>query len=52
MGGRASAAAPEGEVPPRTREFGGPVQVRCVDAGSRDGCEIAIAAAFNSVYDA
>ncbi|WP_406446928.1 oxidoreductase [Streptomyces sp. NBC_01613] len=43
---------PEGEVPAGAREFGGSVQVRCVDAGSCNGCEIEIAAAFNPVYDA
>jgi Ni,Fe-hydrogenase III small subunit len=42
---------PEGG-PPQAREFGGSVQVRCVDAGSCNGCEIEIAAAFNPVYDA
>ncbi|MGW3974696.1 NADH-quinone oxidoreductase subunit B family protein [Streptomyces ardesiacus] len=36
----------------QAREFGGSVQVRCVDAGSCNGCEIEIAAAFNPVYDA
>ncbi|MDF3149025.1 MULTISPECIES: oxidoreductase [unclassified Streptomyces] len=43
---------PEDEVPGRAREFGGSVQVRCVDAGSCNGCEIEIAAAFSPVYDA
>ena len=43
---------PEGDVLPQAREFGGSVQVRCVDAGSCNGCEIEIAAAFNPVYDA
>lgn len=43
---------PEGEVLPQAREFGGSVQVRCVDAGSCNGCEIEIAAAFNPVHDA
>ncbi|MEV8018071.1 oxidoreductase [Streptomyces sp. NPDC086554] len=43
---------PEGEVPSKAREFGGSVQVRCVDAGSCNGCEIEIAAAFGPVYDA
>lgn len=43
---------PEGEPPVQAREFGGSVQVRCVDAGSCNGCEIEIAAAFNPVYDA
>jgi Ni,Fe-hydrogenase III small subunit len=43
---------PEGHVPPQAKEFGGSVQVRCVDAGSCNGCEIEIAGAFNPVYDA
>ncbi|MEU6535343.1 oxidoreductase [Streptomyces sp. NPDC047000] len=43
---------PEGETLPQAREFGGSVQVRCVDAGSCNGCEIEIAAAFNPVHDA
>ncbi|EST36602.1 NADH-quinone oxidoreductase subunit B family protein [Streptomyces roseochromogenus] len=43
---------PDGEVPEKARQFGGSVQVRCVDAGSCNGCEIEIAAAFNPVYDA
>ncbi|MFI6547212.1 NADH-quinone oxidoreductase subunit B family protein [Streptomyces prunicolor] len=43
---------PDGEQPPAAREFGGSVQVRCVDAGSCNGCEIEIVGAFNPVYDA
>ncbi|MCX5562828.1 NADH-quinone oxidoreductase subunit B family protein [Streptomyces sp. NBC_00038] len=43
---------PQGERPAVAGEFGGSVQVRCVDAGSCNGCEIEIAAAFNPVYDA
>jgi Ni,Fe-hydrogenase III small subunit len=43
---------PEGEMPAKARELGGSVQVRCIDAGSCNGCEIEIAAAFNPVYDA
>ncbi|MFI6686796.1 hypothetical protein [Streptomyces sp. NPDC050485] len=43
---------PEDEPPPTARQFGGSVQVRCVDAGSCNGCEIEIAAAFGPVYDA
>jgi Ni,Fe-hydrogenase III small subunit len=43
---------PVGEAPLGAREFGGSVQVRCVDAGSCNGCEIEIGAAFNPVYDA
>jgi hypothetical protein len=43
---------PKGEAPDKAGEFGGSVQVRCVDAGSCNGCEIEIAAAFNPMYDA
>lgn len=43
---------PTGDVPEKARELGGSAQVRCVDAGSCNGCEIEIAAAFNPVYDA
>lgn len=37
---------------PRARELGGSVQLRHVDAGSCNGCEIEIGAAFGAVYDA
>ncbi|WP_043267501.1 oxidoreductase [Streptomyces sp. CT34] len=37
---------------PAARALGGSAQVRCIDAGSCNGCEIEIAAAFNPVYDA
>ncbi|WP_131786204.1 NADH-quinone oxidoreductase subunit B family protein [Protofrankia symbiont of Coriaria ruscifolia] len=43
---------PQEERPPAARELAGSVQVRCVDAGSCNGCEIEIAAAFGPVYDA
>ncbi|MFJ8111370.1 NADH-quinone oxidoreductase subunit B family protein [Streptomyces sp. NPDC096132] len=43
---------PAGDVPAKARELGGSAQVRCVDAGSCNGCEIEIAAAFNPVHDA
>ncbi|WP_225094536.1 NADH-quinone oxidoreductase subunit B family protein [Streptomyces sp. CoH27] len=43
---------PAGDVPEAARELRGSAQVRCVDAGSCNGCEIEIAAAFNPVYDA
>ncbi|WP_241740765.1 oxidoreductase [Streptomyces sp. L2] len=39
-------------MPETARQLGGSVQVRCVDAGSCNGCEIEITAAFNPVYDA
>ncbi|WP_250287511.1 MULTISPECIES: NADH-quinone oxidoreductase subunit B family protein [unclassified Frankia] len=44
--------APRAECPPAARGLAGSVQVRCVDAGSCNGCEIEIAAAFGPVYDA
>ncbi|WP_406391191.1 oxidoreductase [Streptomyces sp. NBC_00882] len=53
--GRAAEPAPprpEGQAPPAARELGGSVQVRCVDAGSCNGCEIEITNAFGPVYDA
>ncbi|NUP39061.1 MAG: oxidoreductase [Streptomyces sp.] len=43
---------PEAGPPPAARELGGSVQVRCVDAGSCNGCEIEIGNAFGPVYDA
>jgi len=43
-----SSALPRGGVP----ALRGSVQVRHVDAGSCNGCEIEIAAAFGPVYDA
>lgn len=43
---------PEGERPAVAAEFGGSVQIRHVDAGSCNGCEVEIAAAFGPVYDA
>jgi Ni,Fe-hydrogenase III small subunit len=36
---------------PAAAELGGSVQVRCVDAGSCNGCEIEIGGAFGPVYD-
>jgi Ni,Fe-hydrogenase III small subunit len=36
----------------RAAVFGGSVQVRHVDAGSCNGCEVEIASAFGPVYDA
>ena len=51
--GRSAEPAPE---PPGALEqaeaFGGSVQVRHVDAGSCNGCEIEVAGAFGPVYDA
>ncbi|MPZ85315.1 MAG: NADH-quinone oxidoreductase subunit NuoB [Actinophytocola sp.] len=39
-------------VPAVAAELGGSVQVRHVDAGSCNGCEVEIASAFGPVYDA
>ncbi|NJP48307.1 NADH-quinone oxidoreductase subunit B family protein [Actinacidiphila epipremni] len=53
--GRVAEAAPprpEADPLPAARELGGSVQVRCVDAGSCNGCEIEIGNAFGPVYDA
>jgi formate hydrogenlyase subunit 7 len=51
--GRVAEPAPQApEVTPgRPRELSGSVQVRHVDAGSCNGCEIEVAAAFGPVYD-
>lgn len=43
-------ALPEG-VPGRPAALAGSVQVRHVDAGSCNGCEVEVAAAFGPVYD-
>ncbi|WP_327371728.1 NADH-quinone oxidoreductase subunit B family protein [Streptomyces sp. NBC_01217] len=43
---------PAEEPPPAARGLRGSVQVRHVDAGSCNGCEIEIGAAFGPVYDA
>ncbi len=53
--GRVAEKAPErepGEMPAKAAEFGGSVQIRHVDAGSCNGCEVEIASAFGPVYDA
>ncbi|WP_335645099.1 NADH-quinone oxidoreductase subunit B family protein [Amycolatopsis albispora] len=53
--GRVAEPAPPlagGEVPPITAELGGSVQVRHVDAGSCNGCEVEIGSVFGPVYDA
>jgi Ni,Fe-hydrogenase III small subunit len=39
-------------LPERARQLRGSVQIRHVDAGSCNGCEIEIAATFGPVYDA
>jgi hypothetical protein len=43
---------PSGEAPSAARGLCGSVQVRHVDAGSCNGCEIEIGMAFSPVYDA
>jgi Ni,Fe-hydrogenase III small subunit len=47
-----SAPAAPDPLPDLPRELTGSVQVRHVDAGSCNGCEIEIGAAFGPVYDA
>ena len=44
--------ATEQPPPPAAAAFDGSVQVRHVDAGSCNGCEVEIASAFSPVYDA
>lgn len=44
-------AKPSGERPEVAAELGGSVQIRHVDAGSCNGCEVEIASAFSPVYD-
>ncbi len=51
------AAEPAGPAPesvscPKAEALGGSVQLRHVDAGSCNGCEIEIGSAFGPVYDA
>ncbi|WP_329311459.1 NADH-quinone oxidoreductase subunit B family protein [Streptomyces sp. NBC_01262] len=43
---------PTENPPPAAQELGGSVQVRHIDAGSCNGCEIEIGNAFGPVYDA
>lgn len=53
--GRAAEPAPrrpEPALPARARALAGSVQVRHVDAGSCNGCEVEIASAFGPVHDA
>ncbi|TMR90137.1 NADH-quinone oxidoreductase subunit B family protein [Nonomuraea basaltis] len=56
--GRVAEPAPDKPVPDNTTvqstaaELGGSVQIRHVDAGSCNGCEVEIASAFGPVYDA
>ncbi|GGU19181.1 NADH-quinone oxidoreductase subunit B family protein [Streptomyces violascens] len=50
--GRVAEDAPPRPKPGDFPALAGSAQVRCVDAGSCNGCEIEIAAAFGPVYDA
>ncbi|MBP2328808.1 Ni,Fe-hydrogenase III small subunit [Kibdelosporangium banguiense] len=53
--GRVAQAAPprpEGDRPVAAAGLGGSVQIRHVDAGSCNGCEVEIGSAFGPVYDA
>lgn len=53
--GRVAEPAPErpgGQRPEVSVALGGSVQVRHVDAGSCNGCEVEIGSAFGPVYDA
>jgi Ni,Fe-hydrogenase III small subunit len=43
---------PSGQAPEPVRALGGSLQLRQVDAGSCNGCELEIASAFGPVYDA
>ncbi len=43
---------PSGDSPVAAKELRGSVQIRHVDAGSCNGCEVEIGAAFGPVYDA
>ncbi|MGP4016603.1 NADH-quinone oxidoreductase subunit B family protein [Saccharopolyspora sp. 5N708] len=45
-------AQPDGQRPPAAAQLGGSVQIRHVDAGSCNGCEVEIGSAFGPVYDA
>ncbi|GAA0564801.1 NADH-quinone oxidoreductase subunit B family protein [Actinomadura livida] len=45
-------ARPRGTVPGAAGELRGSVQIRHVDAGSCNGCEVEIASAFGPVHDA
>lgn len=45
-------ARPEGERPAAAEQLAGSVQIRHVDCGSCNGCEVEIGSAFGPVYDA
>jgi Ni,Fe-hydrogenase III small subunit len=48
----AEPAGPAGDTVPQAAALAGSVQVRHVDAGSCNGCEIEVGQAFSPVYDA
>jgi Ni,Fe-hydrogenase III small subunit len=48
----AEPAVPADRAVPKAGDLGGSVQVRHVDAGSCNGCEIELGQAFSPVYDA
>jgi Ni,Fe-hydrogenase III small subunit len=48
----AEPAVPADRGVPKAGDLGGSVQVRHVDAGSCNGCEVELAQAFSPVYDA
>lgn len=48
----AALPAPTGARPAAAAGLGGSVQIRHVDAGSCNGCEVEIGSAFGPVYDA
>jgi Ni,Fe-hydrogenase III small subunit len=50
--GRVAEPAPPRPSGEPVAEFGGSVQIRHVDAGSCNGCEVEIGSAFGPVYDA
>ncbi|WP_329462445.1 hypothetical protein [Streptomyces sp. NBC_01431] len=50
--GRVAKDAPPRPTPDAFPALAGSAQVRCVDAGSCNGCEIEIASAFGPLYDA
>jgi Ni,Fe-hydrogenase III small subunit len=47
-----AASGLDPDLAARARALAGSAQVRCVDAGSCNGCEIEIGQAFSPVYDA
>lgn len=47
-----SSSSPTIPTPPGARALGGSLQLRHVDAGSCNGCELEIASVFGPVYDA